>query len=133
MSPEIRRRVRERAGGRCEYCRFHESHLPLLPFHVDHTVARQHQGGDELDNLVWACPRRNSFKGTNLSAVDPDSSEVVRLFDPRTQNWSEHFSVTAGSIIAGITPTGRATVWLFQMNSEYRVALRLLLIENGLW
>jgi putative hemolysin len=132
MSPELRSFVRNRAGGRCEYCRFPDGQLPWSPFHVDHLVARQHGGGDESNNLAWACARCNSRKGTNLSGVDPDSSEVVRLFHPRSDRWDEHFVLRAGRIV-GLTVTGRATVWLLQMNPDDRVALRLALVEDGLW
>lgn len=132
MSPELRKIVRARANGRCEYCHFHEDHLPLLPFHVDHVVARQHGGSEELDNLVWACPRCNSYKGTNLAGIDPDSSQVVRIFNPRISNWNDHFSIVKGSIV-GSTPAGRTTVWLLQMNFEPRVLLRSELVSSGKW
>lgn len=39
-------------------------------FHVEHIVARQHQGTDEDSNLALACDRCNFLKGTNLASVD---------------------------------------------------------------
>jgi hypothetical protein len=132
MATELRSLVRERAGGRCEYCRFPDNELPWSPYHVDHLVARQHGGGDELENLVWACARCNSRKGTNLSGVDPDSSEVVRIFNPRIQKWNEHFGLS-GHTIEGRTPTGRTSVWLLDMNFEPRLLLRAQLISVGKW
>ena len=132
MSPELRQRVRERAGGRCEY-----SHLPdklelAGPFQVEHVIARQHRGTDVLSNLAWACSRCNRHKGTNLSGVDPDSDEVVSLFNPRRERWPEHFEVV-GAIIRGRSPAGCTTAWLLQMNAERRVELRAELISQGLW
>ena len=124
MSPRARRLVRDRADRRCEYCRFHEDDLPLWPFHLDHVIAGQHAGSDQPENLAWACQRCNLFKGTNLSAIDPDSAQVVRLFNPRKDRWGRHFSVE-NSRVAGLTSTGRATVWLLQMNSAQRVQLRV--------
>ena len=132
MPPGLRQSVRERAGERCEYCRFREAHLPFWPFQLEHIVARQHGGSDEAANLAWACPRCNAFKGTNLSAVDPDSSGVVRLFDPRNDLWEEHFALRGNRII-GLTPAGRATVWLLRMNTEARLKLRRMLLEDGSW
>ena len=100
MSPELRQQVRQRAGGRCEYCRLPESIELTGPFHVEHVVARQHRGTDDLSNLAWACSRCNRHKGTNLSAVDPDSRTVVSLFNPRQEKWEEHFD-TVGAMIRG--------------------------------
>jgi len=132
MSPELRSFVRERGGRRCEYCRFPDEQLPWSPFHLDHLVARQHGGGDEAANLVWACARCNSRKGTNLSGVGPDSSEIVRIFNPRVQSWNDHFTIVDGAVL-GLTPTGRATVWLLDMNFEPRLLLRTQLIKAGKW
>ena len=132
MSPELRSFVRKRAGGRCEYCRFPDEQLSWSPFHVDHLIARQHGGGDETENLAWACARCNSRKGTNLAGIDPDSDNMVHLFNPRMDSWEQHFALRTGRIL-GLTAIGRATVWLLQMNSDDRAALRLMLIEKGLW
>jgi hypothetical protein len=132
MPTRLRRLVRERAGRRCEYCLFHEEHLPLWPFHLDHIVAEQHRGSAILENLAWACQRCSLCKGTNLTAVDPDSARVVRLFNPRIDRWEEHFTED-GPRIVGLTPVGRATAWLLQMNSEERKELRAELIVAGRW
>jgi hypothetical protein len=132
MPKRLRQLVRERAGRRCEYCRFHEEHLPLWPFHLDHVVAQKHRGPANLENLAWACQRCNLCKGTNLTSVDPDSTKVVRLFNPRLDHWEDHF-VKDGPRIVGLTAKGRATVWLLQMNCEERVELRAELIAAGMW
>jgi HNH endonuclease. len=132
MSPHLRRLVRNRAGGRCEYCRFHEDDLPLWPFHVDHIVAGQHAGSDNPANLAWACQRCNLCKGTNLTGVDPDTGRIVRLFNPRRQKWEQHFAIEKDRI-AGLTPAGRATIWLLQMNITERRELRAQLAAVGRW
>jgi hypothetical protein len=132
MSPEIRQATRERAGRRCEYCHLPDQIELAGPFHVEHVRARQHRGSDELKNLAWSCSRCNSHKGTNLSTVDPDSDNVVPLFNPRDDTWEEHF-VLAGALILGKTATGRATAWLLQMNAGRRVELRSQIIRLGLW
>jgi hypothetical protein len=132
MPPQLRQQVRERAGGRCEYCRLPDWMELAGPFHVEHVVARQHRGTDDPANLAWACSRCNRHKGTNLSGVDPDSNEVVSLFNPRRERWGEHFEIV-GAKIQGRSPAGRATAWLLQMNAERRVELRFELIRQGLW
>jgi hypothetical protein len=100
-----------------------QSSLPAARFHIEHIVARQHGGTDAIENLALACDRCNAFKGTNLSAFDPESRSIMRLFDPRTQRWSEHFR-QIGFQIVGLTPIGRATSILLNMNAQERVQLR---------
>ena len=132
MSPELRPQARDRAGGRCEYCRLPDWIELAWPFHVEHVIARQHRGTDDLTNLAWACSRCNRHKGTNLSGVDPDSKKVVSLFNPRRERWEEHFELDR-AIIRGRSPGGRATARLLQMNAERRVELRSELISQGSW
>ncbi|MBI4658467.1 MAG: HNH endonuclease [Verrucomicrobia bacterium] len=127
MDPAVTQLVRDRAGNRCEYC-----HLPqnrsVLRFHTEHIVARQHGGGDELDNLALACPECNRRKGTNLTGVDPDTGKVTQLFNPRRHPWEEHFSFE-GSRIATITAVGRTTARLLAFNAGRRLRLREALLR----
>src|SRR5688500_14399478 len=53
MSEALRRSVRGRAGGRCEYCQLPDWLPPLEPFHLEHIMARQHGGTLEPENLAW--------------------------------------------------------------------------------
>ncbi len=133
MSAALRQQVRDRARARCECCRFREEHLPLWPFHLEHIVAEQHGGTEELENLAWSCQRCNLLKGTNLSGIDPNSGLVVRLFHPRREVWSEHFAVDGDGRIRGVTPTGRASARLLRMNAPERIEIRRLLISTGHW
>jgi hypothetical protein len=130
MRAEHRDYVRNRARGRCEYCRL-PSHVQLLPFHVEQIVAKQHGGNGSFANLAWACDRCNAYKGTNLSSIDPETGKVIELFHPRLDTWSEHFAIHDGAV-RGLTATGRATVRLLQMNSGRRIDLRRELHNLGL-
>jgi hypothetical protein len=47
----------------------------------------------------------------------------VPLFHPRRDIWQEHFALQDVTIM-GLTPTGRATVRVLQMNAVERVELR---------
>jgi hypothetical protein len=123
MDPATRQHVRRRAGNRCEYCHVPQEATPFIPFHVEHVRARQHAGDDSPDNLALACDRCNSFKGPNLVSIDWETGQAVPLFNPRKDDWSEHFLAQAGEIL-GLTPTGRATVRLLNMNAPRRVQLR---------
>lgn len=123
--------VAARADGRCEYCLIPQS-ARQLAFNIDHVIARQHQRDDRADNLCFCCPKCNRKKGPNLSGIDPATQAVVPLFHPRRQVWSEHFRMN-GPLIVGLTPTGRATVTVLDLNHEDRVIFRESLIEEGLW
>lgn len=122
MDQRTRSQVVERAGRRCEYCRLPEA-LSYYPFHVEHIVAVKHGGSDELANLALACRNCNLHKGPNLSGVDPDTEEVVTLYDPRTNAWSDHFAFR-GYFIEGKTSKGRATVRVLAVNEEDQLAIR---------
>ena len=129
MDAALRRTVRERAGHRCEYCRLRRSEAPFLTFHVEHVTAKQHVDDDSLENLALACPFCNRFKGPNLTTVDPTSRQIVRLFNPREDEWDDHFDFD-GAFIVGLSPVGTATVRLLQMNSRRRVEMRAELLED---
>jgi len=123
MNPSIRESVRKRALYRCEYCHIPEEATPFIGFHSEHIIARQHLIDDSLNNLALSCDRCNAYKGTNLSSIDPDSLEVVSLFNPRKDDWEEHFQITDGYVI-GKTACGRATAKLLNMNATRRAQLR---------
>ncbi|MDB6139323.1 MAG: endonuclease [Verrucomicrobiaceae bacterium] len=123
VSTAIRMLVRERSGMRCEYCRMKEAWEPYFIYHVEHIIALQYKGDDSPDNLALACNHCNLIKGPNLSSIDPDTNEVTRLFHPRVQDWADHFHLTGGRI-AGLTPVGRTTVFLLEMNALHRIELR---------
>jgi 5-methylcytosine-specific restriction endonuclease McrA len=130
MDAATRRIVRQRAQDRCEYCCLPQSSQPFVTFHIEHVKARVHGGTDEPENLCVACERCNAHKGTNLSGVDPETGHIEHLFDPRHQEWSQHFELR-GAHIAGLTPTGRTTVAVLMMNEIRRVQLRAALITRG--
>jgi hypothetical protein len=135
---ELAGEVRRRAGDRCEYC-----HLPQSafrrPFHIEHIVARQHGGLSRLDNLALACWNCNLKKGPNLSGIDPQTGQVTALFNPRTEEWDNHFAPGIGALIPqgiaihGLTPIGRATVQVLGLNDEMRQLIRYELWIEGLY
>jgi len=126
MNAQRRQQVRNRAKDRCEYCRLPQAAMPFAPFHIEHIVAQQHGGSDDDSNLALACDRCNAFKGPNLTAIDPQSQQVVALYNPRTQIWSAHFRQIEYEI-EGLTDTGRAAVRLLNMNARRRVQMRAML------
>ena len=129
MDRRLRESVCRRADDRCEYCRLRQEHYRLWRHQIEHIIPRKHGGTDDEDNLAWACVRCNLGKSSNLSGIDSDSGEIVTLFNPRKQDWSEHFQYQ-GARIVGLTPTGRATAAVLNMNEPDRVQLRIALLAN---
>jgi hypothetical protein len=123
--------VRQRAAGRCEYC-----HLPQnatnAPFEVDHIIARKHGGRSVASNLAIACWYCNSFKGSDISGLDPQTRKLTRLFHPRRHKWSHRFRYE-GPVLIGQTAIGRTTIRVLQINCDEAVTVRQSLIAEGLF
>ena len=118
----LRRLVEERAKYRCEYCLL-PANLSFFPHEIDHIIAEKHGGKTEANNLAYTCWRCNRYKGTDLGSFDPQTGDFCFLFNPRTQQWIEHFAVNNFHML-GLTPVGRTTVKLLQLNNDERIAER---------
>ena len=123
MERSKKRRVRQRAGNRCEYCRLHQDQSPLAALQIEHINPKKHGGTDNEDNLALACIDCNLGKSSNLAGRDPLTKKLTRLFNPRTDQWDKHFEVQ-GSLIVGKTSVGRTTVAVLNMNSRGQRDLR---------
>jgi hypothetical protein len=129
LSARLRRLVIERAGSRCEYCRLHQQHAHIR-HNVDHIIPLKHEGLTEADNLALACVDCNRYKGSDIAVLDSETGELVRLFNPRQDEWGEHFALEGAEII-GLTSIGRGTVALLRMNEQWRVEQRTHLLKIG--
>ena len=103
--------------------------VAFFPHEVDHVIPEKHGGTTTIDNLAFACWRCNRHKGSDLTSFDPQTQILSPLFNPRTQVWAEHFAYEAETIV-GLTPEGRTTVSLIQLNSEERLIERRLLASG---
>jgi hypothetical protein len=83
-------------------------------------------------NLALACLDCNSRKGPNVAGIDPDSGEIVRLFQPRSDQWNDHFT-WRGARIEALTKIGRTTIAVLDLNRPARVLVRQALIEEGVF
>jgi hypothetical protein len=101
---------------------------------VDHIIPEAKGGITTLDNLALCCRSCNPHKYVKIDAVDPITSEMTSLFNPRGQHWREHFTLDHDTgTIQGVTPAGRATEKALVLNSPYAVTTRQLLIRLGLF
>jgi HNH endonuclease len=120
----LRARLAEQARYRCGYCLSAEQ-IVGLAMEVDHLIPQILGGLTVEENLWLACSACNAFKGCRISALDPESSQMVRLFNPREQSWEEHFRwVESGAQIAGRTAVGRATTKALRLNRPLLVRAR---------
>ena len=126
---ELRRRVVERAGNCCEYCLLHQD-LVASTHQVDHVIAEKHGGQTSLDNLALSCTVCNRRKGSDIASIDPETGNLVSLFNPRTQQWSDHFRLD-GVRIVGLTDVGRTTIEFLQLNAFERLVERDALSRGG--
>ena len=108
--------------GRCEYCGLAQVGQEAT-FHIDHIVPRDAGGPTTLGNLALACVSCSLRKGARRTAVDPESGRVVPLYHPRRQFWEKHFR-WEGVRVMGLTPTGRATIALLQLNRSRLLEIR---------
>ncbi len=116
VSSKLRQKVIERAKGFCEYCQS-DSAFSQDPFDIEHILPISEGGKSDLENLALACHGCNVYKSNKMTSYDDLSEESVRLFNPRTDVWKEHFAWTKDfTIIIGLTPIGRVTVSKLKMN-----------------
>ena len=121
------------------YCRIPEEEFAAATWFVAEHIQPQINFSDcdpqrdEPKNLAWACPKCNASKSKRTQATDPEIGEVWALFNPRREQWEDHFVALPGGRIEGRTPTGRATREALKFNEPDRVLGRYLLTERKKW
>ena len=122
MDAKTRQLVRDRAKNCCEYCG-REQGSSTFPLQIEHVNPKKHGGTDASTNLALACIDCNLAKGPNLAGRESGSEQLVPLFNPRTQDWNDHFELR-GVLILGRTAIGRVTAIVLNFNSGDRLAQR---------
>ena len=89
ISDRVRQQVEERAQGRCEYCQTQQ--VIVVSMEIDHIIPESVGGETVLENLCLACIGCNGFKLDFLTGLDPETEVETSLFNPRTQDWYDHF------------------------------------------
>jgi hypothetical protein len=126
----LRRLVAERADRCCEYCQLHEDDT-FFTHEVDHIYAEKHDGPTVEGNLCVACADCNRNKGSDICSLDPETGEVVALYHPRRDRWTEHFQLADTGVIEPLSAQGRVTARLLRFNRLDLVADRARLIALG--
>lgn len=87
--------------------------LPEFPLRVD---------SDQLRRW-YDCRMCSLRKWAKDSATDPDTGELAGLYNPRTQQWTDHFR-WAGVMVIPLTDSGRVTVATLAMNRSIMLSIR---------
>jgi len=112
----LRRFVIARASDRCEYCGISQTGQ-VATFHIDHVIPVVANGKTTADNLALACVSCSLRKGARQEIKDLETGETVPVFNPRQQEWKQHFAWN-GVEIVGLTSTGRSTVRALDLNRQ---------------
>lgn len=119
MTPEVRRQVRARFGFACGYCGVNEASAGA-ELTVDHFRPLSRGGTDDLENLVYACPACNQFKGDYWFA-EGDSA----LLHPLTSDFSEHSVERNDVTLAARSLRGLRHIEVLHLNRPELIAYRL--------
>ncbi|MUG93748.1 HNH endonuclease [Scytonema sp. UIC 10036] len=121
---DIQTLVRQRANCLCKYCHTSEQ-WQYVEFTIEHIIPLDKNGLDAIDNLALACFHCNRKKSDKTTAIDSDSGAEVSLFNPRINNWNDHFIWSADKLyIIGLTVIGRVTIAALALNRERVISIR---------
>jgi hypothetical protein len=122
VSAELRRLVDARADGLCEYCLIAEADT-FFGCEIDHVISEKHGGPTDSDNLAVACVCCNQAKGSDIGSIHWESGTFIRFFNPRTDWWSDHFTLVDYRI-EPLTTIGAVTARIFGFNRTERLLER---------
>jgi hypothetical protein len=119
ISTDIRSQVRQRANFACEFCGVEEIDAGG-ELTIDHFRPRAHQGGEDLENLLYCCVRCNQYKLDYWPSAVTDPA----LWNPRREPRSIHLVELEEGLLHPLTPTGMFTLQRLRLNRPPLVAYR---------
>lgn len=121
ITAEDREIIRKAYGYCCGYCGVSESDIGGM-LQIDHYQPITRGGGDNQDNLVYACVHCNRFKGNYW----PDSNDPNALYilNPGKDTLSIHIQMTPSGRIEGLTPQGSFHIYRLHLNRPQLVVWR---------
>ena len=72
------------------------------------------------------------IQGFGHQRLDAKTRKLTPLFNPRRQKWATAFPLARCHLV-GRTPVGRVTVAVLHINEPFRVAVRQVLIDEGVF
>ena len=130
VSDSLANEVFARANGRCEYCLIAIEDT-YFGGEIDHIISIKHGGKSKIENLALSCQPCNRGKGTDLGSIVAEDGRLARFFNPRTDDWGEHFHVSGTGEIEALSDEGQATAKILGFNNPERLLERQGLIELG--
>ncbi len=121
MARTARDRTRERFASRCGYCGVDEVAVGST-LTIDHHRPRSRGGGDDEENLVYACSRCNEHKGSYWHEEDPPH---IPLVHPGRDDLTRHLRGREDGSLLGLTPEGKFSIEKLCLNRAPLVAHRL--------
>lgn len=132
VTVQQKQQIIQRAKGCCEYC-LSRADFATQSFSIEHVILVSKNGKTTLDNLALACPSCNSYKYNKTTHPDPVDGTPIPLYNPRTQNWQDHFSWNKDfSHIVALSAVGRATLHALKLNRSGLVNMCNALFTIGL-
>ena len=128
---KLQRQVRAHFANCCAYCRTAEA-LTAAIFEFEHIIPHSAGGETVFENLCLACPTCNRYKAQRQMSPDPATEQIVPLFHPHRQVWTECFTWSEDATeIIGLTPVGRATAFALKMNRPQLTRVRRMWVTLG--
>ncbi|MBN4003758.1 HNH endonuclease signature motif containing protein [Nostoc sp. LPT] len=128
---ELKKEIRNHFADCCAYCRTAEA-LTLTTFEFEHIIPLSAGGETIFENLCLACPSCNRYKATRKTAIDPNTQDEVKLFNPQQQLWTYHFAWSEDDTeILGITSVGRSTILALKMNRLQLISVQKMWVKMG--
>jgi HNH endonuclease len=122
ISEKLRTKIRKQAKNRCGYCLLPQFLNPTL-LEIEHIIPTAKGGTNDEENLWLACRLCNGYKATQTEVFDVETNQTILLFNPRSQDWNEHFEWN-DEFIVGKTPCGSVTVGALKLNNEIILPVR---------
>lgn len=124
-------KIRQLAKNRCGYCLSQQEFVWDI-LEIDHIIPLAKGGSDNEENLWLICSTCNSAKYNKTEGFDSKTQAYALLFNPRLQNWREHFQWSKDATkIIGKTAIGRVTVAALDLNKERFVRVRRNWVSAG--
>jgi hypothetical protein len=120
IAAELRLAVRQRANFACEFCGVTETDTGG-ELTVDHFHPQTRGGTDDLDNLLYCCPRCNQYKADYW----PTQPDDPILWNPRRDPIEAHLLLLADGRLYPVTVVGAFTLKRLRLNRPPLVAYRL--------
>lgn len=125
---KLQRTVREHFQECCAYCQTAEF-LTAMTFEIEHIQPIAAGGETVFENLCFACPSCNRYKGSRQSMATKDG-EIVPFFHPHKQKWLEHFRWNDdATAIESLSMVGKVTISALKMNRPALIRARKMWIK----